>query len=101
MRHNKFSTIKKWGIVSLISLVLVSCGSDAAMQEFNDSGKLSNLDTDALVISMPDGFSNIAAKCVGTDLVYSAMNTNGRAIAVSSEHPWCSDGILTNLDTRN
>jgi hypothetical protein len=82
-----------------LALLLASCGDDYA-QEHNDAGKIANLDSDALIITMPNGFSNVAAKCVGTDLLYAAINSNGRAIAVSPSHPWCADGILTLADTQ-
>jgi len=84
----------KWLIPAL--LVLAACGTDG--EEFNDAPKLNNVDTGAVRISFPDGFSNVAAKCFGTDMVYSSTNSpsgSGRSMAVSSNHPWCADGILT------
>jgi hypothetical protein len=69
--------------------------SDAALEEYNDSPKLNNVDTAAVRLSFPDGFTSVAAKCFGTDMVYAAKNDNGRAMAVSSNHPWCEDGLLT------
>lgn len=91
----RFAKIAAWPLlaVALGSVALVACG-DEYDQERNDAGRIANLDSDAITISMPDGFSNVAAKCVGTDLLYAAKNTNGRAIAVSPGHPWCVDGVL-------
>jgi hypothetical protein len=93
-------TKKRYLAIALVPLaaLLASCGDDS--QESNDAGKIANLDSDAIIISMPDGFSNVAAKCVGTDLLYAAINDNGRAIAVSPGHPWCADGILTMADMK-
>ena len=70
--------------------LLSGCG-----EEVNDADKLSNNTAGAATLAFPDGFSNVAAKCFGTDMVYAAVNTNGRAVAVSPNHPWCADGILT------
>lgn len=78
-----------------LSVTLVACG-ESANEEYNDSGKLNNHAMPAARIAFPDGFGNLAAKCFGTDMVYSAKNDNGRAVAVSPGHPWCEDGTLTN-----
>lgn len=92
----KFAKIAVWPLLAVAagSLTFAACGDEFG-QEYNDAGKLANLDTKALVVTFPDGFGNVAAKCVGTDLVYSAMNSNGRGVAVSSAHPLCEDGVLT------
>jgi hypothetical protein len=92
----RFAKIAVWPLLAVAagSLTLAACGDEFA-QEGNDAGKLSNLDTKALIITMPDGFSNVAAKCVGTTMLFSAMNANGRAISTVADHPWCADGVLT------
>lgn len=72
------------------SLALSACG-----EEDNDSGRVDVPDDDAFVIAMPDQFTNAAARCFGTDMLYAAFNSNGRALAVSPGHPWCADGVLT------
>lgn len=78
------------GIGVSLGLLITSCG-----EEQNDADKLSNDTAGAATLAFPDGFSNVAAKCFGTDMVYAAVNTNGRAVAVSPNHPWCEDGVLT------
>jgi hypothetical protein len=82
--------------VALISLAFafVGCG-----EEGNDAPRQDARQDDAFVIAMPDEFTSIAARCFGTDMVYGARNTNGRAIAVSPSHPWCADGVLTAEET--
>jgi hypothetical protein len=75
---------------ALLVVALSACGEGA-----NDSGRVDVPAGDAFVIAMPDEYTNVAARCFGTDMVYAARNTNGRAIAVSSNHPWCEDGVLT------
>jgi hypothetical protein len=99
MASLRFAKIAVWPLLAIAvgSLAFVACGSD--MQEFNDAGRLANNDAKAITISMPDGFTNVAAKCVGPDLLYAAINTNGRAIAVSPQHPWCEDWVLTKDET--
>jgi PBP1b-binding outer membrane lipoprotein LpoB len=83
-------------LVTALAAILAFAGcSDKATEQFNDAPKLNNVDTAAVRLSFPDGFSSVAAKCFGTDMVYSAFNANGRAVAVSANHPWCQDFVLT------
>lgn len=80
-----------WAIPALaLALGLSACG-----EEQNDSGRIDVPAGDAFVIAMPDEYTNVAARCFGTDMLYAARNTNGRAVAVSPNHPWCADGVLT------
>ena len=83
------------GLVAVVALLSTGADDCSGGEESNDANKIDNIDTGAITISMPDGFTNVAAKCVGTDLLYAAKNDNGRAIAVSPGHPWCEDEVLT------
>ena len=89
----RFAKIAVWPLlaVGLGSLAFVACGGEEA----NDSPRVEADMRAATVIAMPDEFTSIAARCFGTDMVYAARNTNGRAVAVSPNHPWCADGVLT------
>ncbi len=61
-------------------------------EEFRDTGVANRDDTPADIIQMPEGFSNVAAKCDGTSRVYVTRNDNGRAVAVIADHPKCAAG---------
>lgn len=89
----RLGKIAFWVLAALGPVVaLASCGSD---EYGNDAPRVDVPARDAFVIAMPDEFTNVAARCFGTDMLYAARNTNGRAIAVSPNHPWCADGVLT------
>lgn len=64
--------LKVLSVVGLTgSLVLVGCG-DKANEQFNDAPRdSSGLDkSPARVLAFPDGFSNVARKCDGPNMVY-------------------------------
>lgn len=90
----RFAKIAVWPLLAVAagSLALVACGEDEAS---NDSGRIDVPKADAFVIAIPDGYSNASARCFGTDMIYTTRNDTGRAIAVSPNHPWCADGVLT------
>lgn len=73
-------------------LVLVGCGSMKLMEPFQDAPRSSKTDANAAdVITMPDGFSNLATKCVdGTrfTVVYHGDAAYG-ALAVTPADPTC------------
>ena len=86
-----------WPVPVLVLVVLpvalfAGCGSD---EESNDAPKSFNDTADAATVAFPDTFGNLAVKCFGTDMVYSTRNDTGRGVAVSPNHPWCADGVLT------
>ena len=65
------------------------------MEEFNDAPREGSNDAPAVIISYPDGFGNVAAKCFGPDMLYSGrVTTEGRTMAATPNHPWCEDGVL-------
>lgn len=88
----------RWAVPVLIVIVLpfglmTACGSD---EEANDAPRSDiNDTTEAAILAFPDTFGNLAAKCFGTDMVYSTRNDTGRGVAISPNHPWCADGVLT------
>ena len=93
--------MKKTLIAAALGLALLGSACSDITEEFNDSPKLGNQDEAALRISFPDGFGNVAAKCIGTDLLYSTRNGDGgRGVTVSPNHPWCEDGRLEMSEVR-
>jgi hypothetical protein len=65
-----------------------------AVQPFNDAGNLGSDTSPAITIAMPDGFNNLAAKCVGHVGVYTLFhgdNTYGAAQVIPND-PNCTTG---------
>jgi len=80
-------------IATIIVLVLLAAGcSDKATEQFNDAPRGSNNDEKADTMSFPDGYSNVAHKCDGPNMVYSAFkgDANRSAIAVAVNDPRCA-----------
>lgn len=75
------------GLALLIGLS--ACGK--AMEPFKDAGISETNDLPATLIRMPDGFSNIAAKCDGTARVYTVFHGDEvyGSVAVVPNHPAC------------
>lgn len=51
-------------VVAVIALAACGLGGDKANEPFKDAGRAGSDGSPALVIYMPDGFSNLATKCV-------------------------------------
>lgn len=69
--------------VALATIALAGC-SDKAREPYRDAPRTSQSNNaPAEVITMPDGFSNVAFKCNGTDGVYSAFHGDDKYAAVS------------------
>lgn len=84
-------------VLSALVLLAAACGSlgiDKATEPFRDAPRADTNNRPADVITMPDGFSNVAAKCDGTTRVYVAFkgDSNRAAVAVSPGHPDCGGG---------
>lgn len=70
-------------------------GGNKANQQFNDAGRTATEnDGPAQVISMPDGFSNLASKCDGPNRVYVVFHNNNPygSVAVVANDPRCTSG---------
>lgn len=78
-------------VTVVVGAALTGCGSqlDTVGEEFRDVRVANRDDTPADIIQMPEGYSNVAAKCDGTARVYVTRNDNGRAVAVAPNHPSC------------
>lgn len=98
-------TLRKYGFgagvgVTVAAVVLAgsltACFSSTskAAQPFNDSGNLGSDQAPAITLAMPDGFNNLAAKCVGHDGVYTSFHSDSAyaAAQVVPNDPNCATG---------
>lgn len=73
----------------LTGVALTGCAK--AEEPFKDAPVEGRDDSPAEVIEMPDGFSNIASKCHGTDMVYVVFHGDNKygSIAISPNSTDC------------
>lgn len=80
-------------VTVVISLAASGCslGGDKANEPFKDAPRDTTNSGPADVITMPDGFSNVAAKCDGPNRIYVVFHGNSTygSIAVSPNDPRC------------
>lgn len=87
-------------IILAITVALTGCGfldtqTDTAFEEVRDVQVASRDDTPAVIIQMPNNYSNVAFKCHGTVGVYVTSNRapdgtpKGRAISTVKDDPSC------------
>lgn len=77
------------------ALVFVGAGAascDKTNEPFKDAARSGNNNAPAETGTMPDGFSNWAAKCDGPNMVYVIFksNSNYGAISVVKDDPRCT-----------
>jgi hypothetical protein len=89
--HPNYVVVAGIAVIIVVLLFLTSCGADKAQEPFKDAPRGQTNDDPADVIEMPDGFSNLAAKCDGTNRVYVAFHGDSKygAVAVSPNDPAC------------
>jgi hypothetical protein len=90
MKHISKRTIGAVTAAILASTALTACNGKAS-EPFRDAPRGSTNSGPADTITMPDGFSNVAAKCDGTNRVYVVFHgdhTYG-SIAVVPNDPRC------------
>lgn len=78
-------------VTALVVMVpLTGCGK--AVEPFNDAPVTGQNKTPAEVVSMPDGFSNVATKCDHGNRIYVAFHGDSAygAIAVVPNDPTCA-----------
>lgn len=77
-------------LAGMLALTTASC-MNKATEPFRDSSVASRNDRPADVMTFPDGFSNISAKCDGPNRVYVAFkgDDNRAALAVAPNDPRC------------
>lgn len=79
-------------VFTIVVIVLLSgCGADKAQEPFKDAPRGSTNEQPADIIQMPDGFSNVAAKCDGTNRVYVVFHGDNAygTVAVAPNDPRC------------
>lgn len=86
-------TIAAVVILGVLLVVLSSCSTsfDKLTEKYKDAPRGQVNDNPADVMTFPDGFSNVSAKCDGTTRVYVVFKgdkTYG-SVAVSPNHPAC------------
>ena len=77
--------------VGLSVATLVACGSDKFSEQYKDADRGETNSTPADTITFPDGFSNVANKCDGPNMVYVIFHENGAygSVAVAPNDPRC------------
>lgn len=80
------------GVALLAVGLLAGCGMDKATEPYRDAPVDGRNSDGAVVIEMPDGFSNMATKCDHGNRVYVAFkgDANRAAVAVVPADPTCS-----------
>ncbi|MDI5965812.1 hypothetical protein [Streptantibioticus silvisoli] len=73
-------------------LALAGCSADKTAEPFKDSPRNGTNNNPAEVITMPDGFNNIASKCDGPNRVYVTYHGDDKygAVAVVPNDPRCT-----------
>lgn len=76
---------------ALLIFAMVGCGADKAQEPFKDAPRGNTNESPADIIQMPDGFSNVAAKCDGTNRVYVVFHGDNAygTVAVAPNDPRC------------
>lgn len=89
----KVRTVVGAGVLAVvISGTAAACG-DKATEPFRDAPRSPETNSGpARVIEFPDGFSNMAAKCDGPNMVYSPYkgDDNRTAIGIAPNDPRCA-----------
>lgn len=81
-------------IVAVATLATATAGCSQKYKEYGrDASVASRDDKPADVFTMPDGFTNFAAKCDGPNRVYIAFHGDGgyAAMAVVANDPRCAE----------
>lgn len=75
----------------IASALLFGACTDKATEQFNDAGRGETNSDSADIVTMPDGFSNLATKCDNGNRIYVAFkgNDNRAAISVVAADPTC------------
>lgn len=77
-------------IAALAATALLLSACEEAKEEYRDAPVSGHDDSPVEIYNFPDGFSNVASKCdKHGNRIYTTMNSNGRAVAVSPQDPSC------------
>lgn len=94
-RRQRRPEVPLWWPVAAVAAALTvgACNSgwDKATEKFDDAPRGVTNDEPADILTNPDGFSNVAAKCDGTTRVYVLFHGDSPygSVAVSPNHPSC------------
>ena len=82
------------GAAAIACLIALTTACDVDSSGTGDAPVSGYNDSSAFVINMPDGYPNIAVKCVGDTAIYASTHTEQRAATLKIEHedPWCVEG---------
>lgn len=81
---------RRVGLALLAAAVLTAC-SQKDREPFRDASISDRNTAPARVLTFPDGFSNVAAKCDGPNMVYTAFkgDANRASVDVVAGDPRC------------
>lgn len=87
---NKRITGALLGSAMLVSLTACGLG-DKATEPWQDAPRSGSNNGSAEVVTMPDGFNNVATKCDNGNRVYTTFHSNDPygAVAVVAQDPTC------------
>jgi hypothetical protein len=75
-----------------VALAAAGCGMEKAVEPFQDAKRAETNKEPADVITFPDGFSNVSAKCDGPNRVYVVFHGDSPygSVAVAPDDPRCA-----------
>ena len=85
--------MRKLALIGVVGLFALT-GCAKANEPFKDAGTKGRNTAPAEVIEMPDGFSNVAAKCDGANMVYVVFHGDNKygSLSVVPNDPRCTGG---------
>jgi hypothetical protein len=91
MRRKAKSTVLG-ALLGLLVIAALLGGCSKKLEPFRDAPRAATNTSPADVITMPDGFSNVAAKCDGPNRVYVVFHGDSAygTVAVAPNDPRCS-----------
>ena len=101
MRRPSTTLLAALAVAGVLALTAGSCDVDSSGT--GDAPISGYDDSSVFVINMPDGYPNVAVKCVGDTAIYASTHTEQRPATLKIEHedPWCEEGgfiAAKNLD---
>lgn len=90
MRMPTRKMITAWAVAGTLIASLAGC--EKIVEPYQDAARGNTNTTPADIITMPDGFSNVAAKCDGPNRVYVIFHGDSPygTVAVAANDPRCS-----------
>lgn len=84
--------MRRFGLlVAMLLIGLMATGCGKMTEPFKDAPRGSTNDSAADLLTMPDGFSNVATKCDGPNRVYVIFHADAAygSVAVAPNDPRC------------